>query len=301
MAVRITANETAASITRVKPRMSVAVVRPNAAITASVPAASIEYIELALAAHLDTTGRFKFIPEIVIILDALTISTSKSLSDSFAQTDAINKTPSKAFFEAVVLSEYFAKTLIYNRYLNDAFTLTDDDILSVSKAAADQIVMSDSLNRSVSKALVDYLSLSDLAAISFARTLTDSLSLTDAAVVEHGKSLADSFALADELVRAFDKFLSDQIAPTDDLSVAFEKLLADGVNIDDSASIGDGIEYYFSKFLNNTTFVSDAATIEHGKGVNDSFATTDEGLLQMQDYCDITYFAEDYVGTARTF
>ena len=37
------------------------------------------------------------------------------------------------------------------------------------------------------------------------------------------------------------------------------------------------------------------------KNLSDTASTTDAGLLIMQDYCDITYFLEDYVGTSRTF
>lgn len=301
MSVRITANETAASITRVKPRMSVAVVRPNAAITASVPAASIEYIELSLAAYLDTTGRFKFIPEIVIILDALRINTSKALADSFTQMDVARKTPSKPFFEAVVLAEYFSKTLIYNRAFADTQSLSDAARRSVVKALVDQALTSDSARRNVTKLLTDSQAVADVAAKTPNKKLTDSVSFTDATTRAPSKTLTDSISLTDAASKSKSKLLTDSTTPTDDLSVAFEKLLADGVNIDDSASIGDGIEYYFSKFLNNTAFVSDSVVIDHGRTLVDDFTLADDGLLQMQDYCDITYFAEDYVGIARTF
>ena len=33
----------------------------------------------------------------------------------------------------------------------------------------------------------------------------------------------------------------------------------------------------------------------------DNVSAADEGSLQMQDYCDTTYFAEVYVGVSRTF
>jgi len=301
MSVRITANETAASITRIKPRMSVAVVRPNAAITASVPAADIDYVELSLTGYLDTTGRFKYVQEIVLMVDAIRFNTTKRLTDSFAPVDQPRKTPSKPFFEAIVLSEYFAKTLIYNRTFTDTFPLTDSARRSVVKALVDQALMSDSVRRNVTKLLTDSQAVVDLAAKTPNKKLTDSVSFTDATTRTPSKTLTDSISLTDATSKSKSKLLTDSTTPTDDLSVAFEKLLADGVNIDDSASIGDGIEYYFSKFLNNTAFVSDSVVIDHGRTLVDDFTLADDGLLQMQDYCDITYFAEDYVGTSRTF
>lgn len=301
MSVRITANETAASITRIKPRMSVAVVRPNAAITASIPAADIDYVELSLTGYLDTTGRFKYVQEIVLMVDAIRFNTTKRLTDSFAPVDQPRKTPSKPFFEAIVLSEYFAKTLIYNRTFTDTFPLTDSARRSVVKALVDQALMSDSIRRNVTKLLTDSQAVVDLAAKTPNKKLTDSVSFTDATTRAPSKTLTDSISLTDATSKSKSKLLTDSTTLTDASSVVFTKLLFDGVNIDDSASIGDGLEYFFSKFLANTAFVSDAVQIQGGKGLTETVGTSDAGVLAMQDYCDITYFAEDYVGVGRNF
>lgn len=106
----------------------------------------------------------------------------------------------------------------------------------------------------------------------------------------------------------------------------------------DSVSIGDVEPYFaedyvepgyvsvpfsisFGKNVTDPVYVSDAKTFTVTKAVSDSVAAfdvislalsgrlfivdpvsaSDTGSLQMQDYCGIDYFAEDYLGSSRTF
>jgi hypothetical protein len=55
------------------------------------------------------------------------------------------------------------------------------------------------------------------------------------------------------------------------------------------------------KGLAESPTATDSAAIAAGKALIDSTSASDAGILISQDYCDITYFAEDYVGTSRTF
>jgi hypothetical protein len=57
----------------------------------------------------------------------------------------------------------------------------------------------------------------------------------------------------------------------------------------------------FMKGLAEAPTATDSAVIEAGKALIDSTSASDAGTLISQGYCDITYFAEDYVGTSRTF
>ena len=47
--------------------------------------------------------------------------------------------------------------------------------------------------------------------------------------------------------------------------------------------------------------VGDQAVLTAGKGLSNSVATADSGSVLKQDYCDITYFSDDYVGAKYTF
>jgi hypothetical protein len=50
-------------------------------------------------------------------------------------------------------------------------------------------------------------------------------------------------------------------------------------------------------------YASDSVTklVTYGRQINDNMPLSSSGLLSMQNYSDLTYFLEDYVGTSRTF
>ena len=61
------------------------------------------------------------------------------------------------------------------------------------------------------------------------------------------------------------------------------------------------IEYLLIKVLSEMLAVSDTQTVVFAANKSDNAVLSSSGSLLMQDYCDITYFLEDYVGQTRTF
>ncbi len=61
------------------------------------------------------------------------------------------------------------------------------------------------------------------------------------------------------------------------------------------------VEYLLIKVLSEMLAVSDTQTVVFAANKSDNAVLSSSGSLLMQDYCDITYFLEDYVGTSRTF
>jgi len=61
------------------------------------------------------------------------------------------------------------------------------------------------------------------------------------------------------------------------------------------------IQYLLIKVLNEALAVSDTQTVVFATNKSDNAVLSSSGVLSMQDYCDITYFLEDYVGQTRTF
>jgi hypothetical protein len=55
------------------------------------------------------------------------------------------------------------------------------------------------------------------------------------------------------------------------------------------------------KFTADIVSVTDSIVVSLGKIISDSLSVADSGTLVSQGYCDLTYFAEDYVGTYITF
>lgn len=113
------------------------------------------------------------------------------------------------------------------------------------------------------------------------------------------RTFADTFAALDALSHGIDKPLNDLVTEIDVLSKATTKQFSDTVGMIDN--MDTDIQYTIIKTISELVYTADARIIEAVLAKADSVSTSSSGLLMMQDYCDITYFAEDYVGTSRTF
>lgn len=60
-------------------------------------------------------------------------------------------------------------------------------------------------------------------------------------------------------------------------------------------------KFVLSKELSDSATVSDLLFFAKSTFFSDTIDPTDSGSIRMQDYCDFTYFAEDYVGSSTTF
>jgi hypothetical protein len=211
-------------------RTSVTVVDPVAAVQQVVAAADISYILMVPSASLDTSGRFRYVPELAIITDAVALNVGKTLSSpGVSLEDALTHLTTKGVSDSVSLSEVFLATLV------------------------------------------------------FLRDFADSVDALDAHSIDFSRPLADSFELVENT------------------SSVFTKSLSSGVAMNDSFDLGDGAIYVFTKGVMNVVFAQDAHVKAYNKALADMIAVTDAGVLAIQNYCDITYFAEDYVGESRIF
>jgi hypothetical protein len=167
----------------------------------------------------------------------------------------------------------------------DSVTEVDAATLAFTKQLTDVVDLAEQISLSTSKSFADTQTLSEVIfiATTFNRSFEDTTSVDDAATRDVGKLLEDSLAAADAATLAVTKLLEDTIALADSVvGINFTDTEDDALAIDD-LGIDDDPEWNL------------------GKNLSDTASTTDAGLLIMQDYCDITYFLEDYVGEARTF
>ena len=230
MVARITSGATGATVTSVRPRLSVSVADPTISVVRAVPATQIDYVLLVVAVGLDTSGRYRYLSDAFTVVDSISFSLSKSLTDSFEFTDAAPTfVVTKPFADAVSFTDLFSAMLIFLRNYSDTQSFTDSSAWSMDKALADTV------------------------------TFTE----------------AKSFVLT----RSF----------------------SDGFAMNDSFDMGDGAVFTVTKSINNVVFLSDAISQIISKTVADSVTMSDSGMGNMQNYCDITYFAEDYVGISFTF
>jgi hypothetical protein len=208
----------------------------------------------------------------------------------------------------------------------DIVTPTDLVTLSTTKALDDTTGgFTDRLVEIIfGKGLADTPVLSDLAVIGDIQPHRDGIDTATSADSITGftftKYLADTFAMVDDAtaVRLFERSFADSfnvpdvpykdITPegqidlattSDSSSLGTDKALSDAFGMIDNMD-GD-IEYLLFKVTSESISSSDAQIIDFNPQKADNIATDSSGVLSMQDYCDITYFLEDYVGLSRTF
>lgn len=169
--------------------------------------------------------------------------------------------------------------------LEDSATLTDAQTFAIGKHLDDIAQAAEQISLAVSKSAADSTTVADSVAIivAFVRDFSETVVTTDSATRDVGKALSDSVASSEATTVAFEKFLADVINPVDTIT---------GINFtdaEDDAVVIDALG------------IDDDPVVAVGKVLADTSSATDSGVLLMQDYCDITYFLEDYVGQSRTF
>jgi hypothetical protein len=170
-------------------------------------------------------------------------------------------------------------------YVDDTITETDATTLAITKQLTDIAELAEQISLGTSKSFADSQAMSDLIAltVNFDRVFSDTTSFSDAATRSVDKVLADSVTETDAATRAVTKLIADSLAIIDSVvGISFVDSENDALAIDDLG-------------------IDDDPAIDISKNLSDTASTTDAGLLIMQDYCDITYFLEDYVGLSRTF
>jgi hypothetical protein len=208
----------------------------------------------------------------------------------------------------------------------DIVTPTDLVSLSTTKALIDTTDgFTDRLVEVIfGKVLADTPVLSDLATIGDIQPHRDGVDTATPVEAITGfifeKYIADTFAMLDDVVavRLFERSFADSLsipdepyknitpadpgdlaATSDSSSLGTDKALSDAFGMIDNMD-GD-IEYLLFKVTSESISSSDAQIIDFNPQKADNIATDSSGVLSMQDYCDITYFLEDYVGLSRTF
>ena len=288
--------------TSTQPVIEASAVEAFASVTAVVPAASIAYVEIAFSATLDNSGRYLFIPELTVVSDGVRLALDRPLYHLIYAADNTRYEYEKvASPDSIELTDSFTKLLTYVRSFADTFGFSEAQVFDIAKLLQDSAVTSDLAAKHVTKPRADTFALNDVAAKLVAKIFADAYGFTDASRYSFTKAASDTVTAPDVLERSFFKPFADTSPLQDAKLFSLAKLLADGVAMNDGFDAGDGAVYTFSKGVSNVTMVSDATSSHPSKVTSDTVTTADAGSLINQDYCDITYFAEDYVGESRVF
>lgn len=202
-------------------------------------------------------------------------------------------------------------------------TLSDTQTKDIGKNISDDVVADDatitiSTTFSLSTSLTDSLSISDLIETQRGRPLSNSGYMVDSQTYSIGKLPSDVVLIAEQTAFAITTEVSDSISVTEALvtdaaSSALTKAVSDGSTLADShaaafnkalqesLAVTDSLELTGLKGYADSGSISDASVVSVEIVQSDNASLTDSGSIINQGYCDITYFADDYVGVKRTF
>lgn len=212
---------------------------------------------------------------------------NRSLADTLSVTDDMDG----------VASLEDDQVMEYRKAINDLFLIGDTVFILMSwvRTPTDTVALGDSSVVAFSKASSDTAALADSAAFSVAKVLADATAVADAAAKSTYKAFQDNSAVTDATVKSTNKNVQDVGATTDAAYNNMVKVLAD------STSISETKLFSLSRPLSDSGAATDSVGKTIAPAKTDSASMTDTGAVRMQSYCDITYFAEDYVGVTFTF
>ena len=187
----------------------------------------------------------------------------------------------------------------------EVITPTDLVNLTFSKPINDLQSILDQDTLGIDKGIGDGLSLTDFVAtlLVFQRTFSEIASLSDASIINLSKPLSDAISVPDLATLSFVKApFTDQVTSADTSYKDFEKLVKGLAQ--DYCDPSYFLEDYVQDIVTGDwVYASDNVTklVTYGRQIDDNMPLSSSGLLSMQNYSDLTYFLEDYVGTSRTF
>ena len=241
--------------------------------------------------------------DIVTPTDLVKLSTSKALVDSTnSLIDKLVKILGKVNIDSLTSTDAISLKS-FGKALADSQGISESKVISTAKRALDAISPADSPSFRVIKSLADSVSLPvEVVKRVINKALSDSVTLTDVASAFklYIRTYADSLTTPDSVSLLDTPATKAEVATTTDASnLSTAKNLNEGFNLHDDM---DGIlDFAFVKIVSELLYSSDSSSIVFTGQKADNIATSSSGVLSMQDYSDITYFLEDYVGISRTF
>jgi hypothetical protein len=231
-----------------------------------------------------------------------TFAISKVLADTVNATDDVNGVladddQTLGIFKSLdhVLSLAESKAFALSRPASDSFVVADSAALALGKNFSDSGSFTDAQTVAIELGKTETASVAEAAVLAISITAADGANLSDSVGISYGANPADSASFTD--ARVFDLSLSKAETPTiaDAFTYSGAKPFAD------SASVAESAALQFSHPASDALSISEASVLAFGLGSSDTATFTDAGSLLNQDYTEAFYFAEDYVGTSRTF
>lgn len=258
-------------------------------------------LEYRVGFFVNALGKF----DSAFLSEVLNRAISKRLSDTSAITENISKTISKPQSDQFTVSDLPSVEL--GKAQEDNTALTDDETLSFGKNLSDSVGITDDVDGEASvldDQEIDFFKVKRNSAFigeSFDRTVSYNRELTDLSAIAESKAFALTKVLSDSVIVGDTTFFTREVDKADAPGVTENSVFTFGKALSDSSILVDTQVISVGKPLSDSGFVAETEVKSTGKAASDTSAISSSGSLVSQSYCDITYFAEDYVGTSRTF
>jgi len=248
-------------------------------------------------------------PEALAAADSASIGSGKNLRDATYQMEgpAVGQTYADLGYFAQDYSWDGLPIKLVSKVLGDtvhatddfygAANVDDDQVIWVTKTLADTATTSETMGKVFNRpGVADAAAVSDVATRATAKSFTDLVAAAEIVVRGVAKNLTDSAQSSETLTRRTDKALSEfPLSAADLRTFSLAKVATD------TATTGDSAVRSVGRVAADAVSQTDAATKNTGKALADTSATSDSGSIRKTNYADITYFAQDYVGTTINF
>lgn len=272
---------------------------------------SVSYIEPVFAAsYIDIEVQAEVtMPDVLAVdiitpTDSVSILSGKNLTDTysgFQDTQVIDfgKNPS----DTITMVDDTDIDVWIEKILSEMQSVADAKAIAVTKAPfTDAVSPLDLKAYQLTKALAEVVNTPvDTTARIVNKVFADSISFTDVAQAFklYIRDFNETLSVPDDEDLTIQQPKTEIAAATDNSFRGVNKPLTEGITLIDGMD-GD-LDFDFIKVVSELVAPLDAKVVDFQPTKADNVLTTSSGILAMQDYCDITYFLEDYVGISRTF
>lgn len=108
------------------------------------------------------------------------------------------------------------------------------------------------------------------------------------------KKFEDDVTASELITWSLTKPVSEDLGITDEATLGVSKPFSEAASVTDATTLSAG------KNLTEGLALSDTTTLSATKPFSDTITISESGLVVAQDYCDITYFSQDFVGQSST-
>jgi len=256
-----------------------------------------QYINLKAAnVEIDPTPVDRWVNDTQVVADQVLLVFDKGLSDSLTQLDEIILSNEKVLDDFAFPFDFYKHDT--GKVLADLVAPATEEVsFGVSKGFSDLQGLADAVSKGFETPQADSFSMADSSRIGIGKGLDDEVPTLEEIIFDIGFNLADSQSAADHAQVDTTKGFAESVLLGDFIYSFFSTQRSESVAASDEASV----LVAYSRLPEETEYVIDEFLLVFGKNPSEMMTAADSGFLRMTDYADITYFAEDYVGSSQYF